>query len=674
MIRESTLDQLRPHVRDYLMQYMGRNPDKPFSCVDPAHPDKHPSGYYGANEHIVGCHSCHCRYNLFSLIGLNEGISDFQGQVERAAQLYGVKIEYEKGKEGRRSTPQEDFSEPPEGQNHTKIEPLDSAVGKLKSGEDADYTAFYAEAHKHINETEYHRGLSAAVLNRFNLGYVAEWRHPKVEAERQKGRYQNVPSSPRLIIPTSAHSYLARDTRPDTDTQYRKQKVGRVAIFNIEALRSAARPVFLTEGEIDALSIIEAGGEAVALGSTSYTDIFFRSLDSILKAGAQITQPIIICLDNDAAGADAAGKLEEGLRERGLSSYRRDISGAHKDANEALVSDRAGLEAAIAAAEEEAKAEAAAEEETERQEFLRSISIDLSLFEQGIKESANTPCMPTGFEALDLDLDGGLYPGLYILGAVTSAGKTALVMQIADQVAAAGHHVIIISLEMATTELVSRSISRHTLIRALGNEIDTKNCKTARGITDGKRWKAYNPIERKLIYDSIDDYAEYSDRIKVKEGIGDIGAAQIRDIVERYIRYTGERPLLVVDYLQIMSPTDVHLSDKQNMDRAVLELKRISRDFRIPVFTIASLNRNGYKETVEMQDFKESGAIEYSADVLLGYQFAGAKGKDFDFKAAKAKNPREMELVILKNRAGAIPKDPARFRYYPAFNAFFEAE
>lgn len=670
MIRESTLDQLRPHLRDYLMQYMGRNPDKPFSCVNPSHPDKHPSGYYGAKENIVGCHSCHCQYNLFSLIGLNEGISDFQGQVERAAQLYGVQIEYEKGKGGRRSTPQEDFSEPPEGQNHIKTE------RKQATAPTADYTAFFAEAHAHLRETDYpqRRGLSAAVCNRFNLGYVAEWRHPKVEAERQKGRYQNVPSSPRLIIPTSAHSYLARDTRPDADPQYKKQKAGEVAIFNIEALRSAARPVFLTEGEIDALSIIEAGGEAVALGSTSYTDIFFRSLDSMLRAGAQITQPIIICLDNDAAGADAAGKLEEGLRERGLPSYRRDISGGHKDANEALVSDRAGLEAAMAAAEEEAKAEAAAEEEAEKQEFLRSISIDLSLFEEGIKESANTPCMPTGFDALDLDLDGGLYPGLYILGAVTSAGKTALVMQIADQVAAAGNHVIIISLEMATTELVSRSISRHTLIRALRNEIDTKNCKTARGITDGKRWKGYNPIERKLIYDSIDDYAEYSDRIKVKEGIGDIGAAQIRDIVERYIRYTGERPLLVVDYLQIMSPTDVHLSDKQNMDRAVLELKRISRDFRIPVFTIASLNRNGYKETVEMQDFKESGAIEYSADVLLGYQFAGAKGKDFDLKAAKAKNPREMELVILKNRSGAIPKDPTRFRYYPAFNAFFEAE
>lgn len=390
MIRESTLDQLRPHLRDYLMQYMGRNPDKPFSCVNPSHPDKHPSGYYGAKENIVGCHSCHCQYNLFSLIGLNEGIPDFQGQVERAAQLYGVQIEYEKGKGGRRSTPQEDFAEPPEGQNHIKTE------RKQATAPTADYTAFFAEAHAHLRETDYpqRRGLSAAVCNRFNLGYVAEWRHPKVEAERQKGRYQNVPSSPRLIIPTSAHSYLARDTRPDADPQYKKQKAGEVAIFNIEALRSAARPVFLTEGEIDALSIIEAGGEAVALGSTSYTDIFFRSLDSMLRAGAQITQPIIICLDNDAAGADAAGKLEEGLRERGLPSYRRDISGGHKDANEALVSDRAGLEAAMAAAEEEAKAEAAAEDKRlsmAMDNFIRKTNKDLQVlhglfsFEEKVK-------------------------------------------------------------------------------------------------------------------------------------------------------------------------------------------------------------------------------------------------------------------------------------------------
>lgn len=77
-----------------------------------------------------------------------------------------------------------------------------------------------------------------------------------------------------------------------------------------------------------------------------------------------------------------------------------------------------------------------------------------------------------------------------------------------------------------------------------------------------------------------------------------------------------------------------------------------------------------------MEAFKESGAIEYSSDVLFALQFKGAgagKGK-FDVKAARDKNPREIELYILKNRNGRTPQNPINFAYYPVFNYFREAE
>ena len=85
-----------------------------------------------------------------------------------------------------------------------------------------------------------------------------------------------------LFIPTGKSSYLARDTReniPEKQKKFSKIKVGRSKIFNEQALLAASEsdePIFIVEGELDALSIIEVGGNAVALGSTANKRIFIR--------------------------------------------------------------------------------------------------------------------------------------------------------------------------------------------------------------------------------------------------------------------------------------------------------------------------------------------------------------------------------------------------------------
>ena len=76
----------------------------------------------------------------------------------------------------------------------------------------------------------------------------------------------------------------------------------------------------------------------------------------------------------------------------------------------------------------------------------------LQEFTNGIADSVNTPYIPTGFSNLDKILEGGLYEGLYIVGAISSLGKTTLITQIADQIAEAGEDVLIFSLEMARSE------------------------------------------------------------------------------------------------------------------------------------------------------------------------------------------------------------------------------
>ena len=206
---------------------------------------------------------------------------------------------------------------------------------------ETDYTDLIEKAHRDIGKTDYHRGLSQQTLDRFNIGFIKDWKHPKAP--------DKVPTSPRLIIPTSPTSYLARDTRKDlTDIQlkYKMGKVGQVHIFNESVLRTAKRPVFVTEGEIDAMSVCEVGCEAVALGSAANVGIMLKRLESIRP-----TQPLILALDNDKTGQGANDKLKEGLEKLGITYFEENIATGCKDPNEALCKNREAFTKAVRTAE-----------------------------------------------------------------------------------------------------------------------------------------------------------------------------------------------------------------------------------------------------------------------------------------------------------------------------------
>lgn len=603
------------------------------------------------------CFSCNAGGDIFDLYGAINGTTDHNEQLRGLSEMYGIQVA------SYRSTAQEDFS--PEYQNHAKNEQYThnsihtSVYTQADPPQQTDYTDFFLQAHKAVEQTDYwkRRGLSKETVDHFKLGYVAEWRHPKAP---------KAPASPRLIIPTSPYSYLARDTRetiPEEQRAYSKSKVGSIQLFNKKALQTATKPIFIVEGELDALSIIEVGGEAVALGTTTKS----KALIELLKAQAP-AQALIIALDNDEAGQRASRELTEGLQGLNIPCYSFNPCGQYKDANEALQRDRQALAIAVEEAEHLQDEEAQAQKEA----YLKNSTAHyLQSFVNGIADSVDTPYIPTGFKKLDSVLDGGLYEGLYIVGAISSLGKTTIITQIADQIAQAGTDVLIFSLEMARAEIMAKSISRHTLQSVLATGGDIRNAKTARGITTGKRYIDYSQTERDLINSSIMEYSKYAQNIYISEGVGDIGAEQIRETVQKHILFTGKTPVVIIDYLQILAPYSERATDKQNTDKAVMELKRISRDYKTPVIGISSFNRANYKEAVTMEAFKESGAIEYSSDILIGLQLKGAGKKDFDANEAKRKDPREIELVILKNRNGRTG-DSLSFNFYPLFNYFEE--
>lgn len=536
-----------------------------------------------------------------------------------------------------------------------------------------DYTAYFLQANKILMKNsdgqQYikRRGISLEIAMRYMIGCDMKWKHPK--------RPQDIPDE-RIIIPTSKYSYTARAINK---TNKSKMNVGSVNLFNAEALTDKESSyIFIVEGAFDALSVIEAGGQAVGIGSVSNKNKFIQAVKNTPPS-----VPLILSLDVDEneTGQKAQAYIKEELEKLGIAFYEVNINSKYNDPNEHLQKDRATFTAYVNDPLNTAQKQ-------RKDEYMRKNAIINCLkdFIGSISEAVNTPATPTGFPMLDNELDGGFFEGLYFLGALSSIGKTSFCLQIGDQIAGQGQDVIIFSLEMSKFELISKSLSRLTFeADKEKNENGFYYARTNRQITAGSKYKNYNDREKKLIQDAVQKYKkEYAPNIFIHEGIGDIGVEIITDIVKDHISFTGNKPLVVIDYLQILQPFDIRATDKMNMDKSVLELKKMSRKYKIPILCISSFNRENYLLPVNMSSFKESGAIEYSSDVLLGLQFGGM---DDDIKTTdgqkpinlkkieqwKCADPRKVQLKILKNRNGATGGN-IFYDYYPKFNVFKESK
>ena len=166
-------------------------------------------------------------------------------------------------------------------------------------------------------------------------------------------------------------------------------------------------------------------------------------------------------------------------------------------------------------------------------------------------------------------------------------------------------------------------------------------------------------------------------------GVGSIDSDDIWQIVENYKYELDALPVVFVDYLQILKAHDPHMTDKQAVDYNVLRLKQLSRDFKIPIVALASMNRTSYSDVISMVSIKESGAIEYTSDVCIGLQMTAMEKvvdsskkqgqKEKAVRELKAKIKRDMQAVILKQRNGPIGAEIA-LEYCAMFNHFEDKE
>lgn len=293
---------------------------------------------------------------------------------------------------------------------------------------------------------------------------------------------------------------------------------------------------------------------------------------------------------------------------------------------------------------------------------------------------------PTGFKKLDKILDGGFYPGLYFVGAVSSLGKTTFVVQIADAVAAYGQDVLYFSLEMSAFEIIAKSVSRLTHIAAERKQ-RPELARPIRDILTGSIQAELTEEQQNAILDAAGEYMEKcGTNIHITEAVGDLTAEDIRAAVDKHIRLTGRKPLVVIDYLQILAPSSDRLTDKQAVDHTVVALRQLARDKELTIFAISSFNRDNYQNPVSTAALKESGNLEYSADIIFGLQFFGLdRDRDRDTNDSKRRDrleclrqareadkrdgrPLYIQLKILKARCGY--GEDCFFRYHPRYNHF----
>ncbi len=642
-------EEAKKHIRALLPEYLeakGININKNFNCLNPAHDDNNPSMSFDRERLHCHCFACGAKYDTFDLIGIDYNLPEFKDQLRKACELYHISID-------RKTDQNRDQSG-----NRNQIR-NQSADGKPEK----DYSGFIRTAAGQLDgspaEAYLHsRGISTETAARFACGYD--------------------PEGNALIIPTGdmIHSLTARNLNPDAKGNNRYRNRGNLAVFNARAIKETkGKPLFIVEGEIDALSIIEAGGEAAAIGGANGINAFIN----VLKQTRPETD-LYLAMDQDKPGQEAEKKLSEELARLKIKHFRINPYGRAKDANEALQADRDGFTYRIRNAEQHIRDQIRAEY------FTRTRTTELfPAFLEDIQQSKYNRPISTGFRKLDEILDGGLRRGLYVIGAISSLGKTTFCLQIADQIAESGTDVMIFSLEMSRNELIGKSISRNTLQIAMKETGRRDYAKTFWEIMDGSKYKDYSEKDLNRIRQAEEKYASYSDHVFIHEGIGKISVNDIAEAVREHKEVTGNYPVVFIDYLQILKPEDPHFSDKQNADSNITALRQMARE--LPIITVSSLNRESYKTggknngRVSITDLKESGGIEYGADVVLGLQFSSAgeietdeKGKminAYNEQEAKKQDPRYITSVTLKNRNGAVYRE-CEFTYIPRFNCFHE--
>lgn len=268
------------------------------------------------------CHACDITGDIFKLAGLVNDKDRFEDSEKIVAKFLGVDLSTHA------SLASIGAADAQTAQPLSQKESL-----QLKK----EASAYIVRCRKDAGLTDYFqkRGLTDETIERFRLGY---------DCEKQQ-----------VVIPFSSTYYVSRSIQVGADQKgvrkHRKPAGLRQPLFNLSALSDLREPVFLTEAPLDAMSIVQSGGKAIALGGTSTT---------LLMKVLGIYRPrnvFVLAFDNDEPGNHLKEKVGQLLEERGIP-YCLPHHPAFldfKDANAALMADPELLAEGVSAEKQHAR-------------------------------------------------------------------------------------------------------------------------------------------------------------------------------------------------------------------------------------------------------------------------------------------------------------------------------
>lgn len=253
--------------------------------------------------------------------------------------------------------------------------------------------------------------------------------------------------------------------------------------------------------------------------------------------------------------------------------------------------------------------------------------------------------IPTGYMQLDKRLLG-MSPGqLIVLAARPAMGKSALAMNFAlNCCKLVDRPVAVFSLEMLKSELSMRLLSMESKVES--QRLKMKNL----GEQD------HHNISRAI-----------KDLSQLPLFISDSGAITVPDIHSMCRKIKAEQGigLIIIDYLQLLTPTNKMAPREQQISEMSRTLKEMAKELQCPVIALSQLNRGVEARTDKrpmMSDLRESGAIEQDADVIMMIY------RDEYYNKESTKEPGVAEVIIGKNRGGEI--GTAKLAFVGAYTSF----
>ncbi|HEP3028389.1 TPA: replicative DNA helicase [Streptococcus pyogenes] len=279
------------------------------------------------------------------------------------------------------------------------------------------------------------------------------------------------------------------------------------------------------------------------------------------------------------------------------------------------------------------------------------LKVNYEALEARSKQTSNVTGLPTGFRDLD-KITTGLHPDqLVILAARPAVGKTAFVLNIAQNVGTKQKKTVaIFSLEMGAESLVDRMLAAEGMV-------DSHSLRTGQ-LTD-QDWNNVTIAQGALAEAPI--YIDDTPGIKITEI-----RARSRKLSQEV---DGGLGLIVIDYLQLITGTKPE-NRQQEVSDISRQLKILAKELKVPVIALSQLSR-GVEQRQDkrpvLSDIRESGSIEQDADIVAFLYRDDYYHKEGD-DAEEAVEDNTIEVILEKNRAGA--RGTVKLMFQKEYNKF----